>query len=568
MWLFALLNFMSSSFPPPCCELRSCSSASDVEHPFLPFFDVFDVDSSFGAYGVEFPCHADPDPSFDFSESCLTIQGRASEETGTSHELLNVGTLDVESSFGGTSEESFFDVLSNSSLLRSFLQCVWPESEEVQGSGAEVEGCEGFEGSEIEYGDLIDLSSSIQSSCELQPPSLVVSMFEPPVQSSLMPVLEVVRCPDSAVNTVRDLERPPEDSEDLEDVETSKDVHELDTCPASLRLGSLGRELSQIQPMSQQNVQMSSQHVQKPSEECDNHQNDSMLHDPVLLSHGDVRAGNCECGPRCVLCGCENAVLSDDRFCDTCGLMDFMEGDAFSDHALYSDLEGSPSFIQEIPTLSHDGHRLLGDRFIFVDDSSPCPSSSSCVQMVQGFLRSAPSEVEMSEWWLLDSGASRSVISERFVENYHPERSRKLESPLCFSAANGTKIHVTQECFVPVILDLLSNGRQIRQRCSLRCLIAPVEHNLLSVTQLARMGWSLLISPEETVLKYRELTHYPIVWGGVPWLKVEIPSENARARPSSASDRSTRYRNWKSSTPSERSWSSRQDSDVEADSQS
>lgn len=186
--------------------------------------------------------------------------------------------------------------------------------------------------------------------------------------------------------------------------------------------------------------------------------------------------------------------------------------------------------------------------------------------MMQGFLRSAPGDIQMSEWWLLDSGASRSVIGEKFLGEYQVERSRKLDNPLTFSTANGERITVDRECFVPVIVELLSHGRNIKQRCSLRCLVAPVEHNLLSITQLARMGWSMLISPEETVLRYKELTHFPVVWGGVPWLKVKIPDESVSAR--DRFDKSSKYRRWKSPTPSERSWSSKQSSDTEMDVQS
>ena len=46
-------------------------------------------------------------------------------------------------------------------------------------------------------------------------------------------------------------------------------------------------------------------------------------------------------------------------------------------------------------------------------------------------------ELDLGLWWLLDSGASRSVVAEKFLSRYDVVKTRILDEPLVFSAADG-----------------------------------------------------------------------------------------------------------------------------------
>lgn len=95
--------------------------------------------------------------------------------------------------------------------------------------------------------------------------------------------------------------------------------------------------------------------------------------------------------------------------------------------------------------------------------------------LASGFLKSS----SMSEGWLLDSGASRSVLSTKFVKDL-PSRERPLPEPVWFTTASGEPVDIDREAYVGVTLGLDRHGKVARQKGSLRCMIANVEHNLLS----------------------------------------------------------------------------------------
>ena len=52
----------------------------------------------------------------------------------------------------------------------------------------------------------------------------------------------------------------------------------------------------------------------------------------------------------------------------------------------------------------------------------------------------------------------------------------------------------------------------------LRCLVADVENNILSITQLARKGWTLNIGPDGASVYSDSVLIEASVWSGVPWL--------------------------------------------------
>ena len=112
---------------------------------------------------------------------------------------------------------------------------------------------------------------------------------------------------------------------------------------------------------------------------------------------------------------------------------------------------------------------------------------------LNGFLNTSldQSDMNLAEWWLIDSGASRSVISERFVSQYRVVKSRELPQPMKFTTANGDTVSVNREVVVSVGLELFMKGSLTKSQVQIRAMISPVEHNLLSTSQLCRVGWSV-----------------------------------------------------------------------------
>lgn len=104
--------------------------------------------------------------------------------------------------------------------------------------------------------------------------------------------------------------------------------------------------------------------------------------------------------------------------------------------------------------------------------------------------------IQMNEWWLLDSGASRSVLSSKWVHQYNIIKERTLQEPLKFSTASGELVSIDREVHCKCLLETYRQGRLVKQATVLRALVADVQHNLLSTSQMVRMGWTVTFSPE------------------------------------------------------------------------
>lgn len=161
----------------------------------------------------------------------------------------------------------------------------------------------------------------------------------------------------------------------------------------------------------------------------------------------------------------------------------------------------------------------------------------SSENLLGALLMTTTQELDLSEWWLVDSGASRSVVSEEFLSGYEISKQRNLPTPLGFSTASGEVMSVSREVQLVVILELFRHGKLSKQKVTIRALVAPVQHNLLAVSQLTRMGWSFTMSNQGNVLQLKDHELYPVMWAGVPWVKVSsskdsIPESNPKSRKS------------------------------------
>lgn len=88
-------------------------------------------------------------------------------------------------------------------------------------------------------------------------------------------------------------------------------------------------------------------------------------------------------------------------------------------------------------------------------------------------------------------------------------------------------MQITREAQVRCQLEVMRNQRSMKQTVILRVLVAEVQHNLLSTNQMNRLGWQITFSPDDGIsCELRGAVVHPIVWAGVPWIKVYHPESN------------------------------------------
>ena len=129
-------------------------------------------------------------------------------------------------------------------------------------------------------------------------------------------------------------------------------------------------------------------------------------------------------------------------------------------------------------------------------------------------------------FWLLDSGASRSVINKSFLQFYKILRRRLLDEPLTFSTASGEEMVVTTEVIVEAHFWVQDgpHGRASKRPFELRCLVSEVQHNLLSMFQVCRQGFKCEMTEEGCRVSYGDFQFGVDMFGNVPWLTASIPS--------------------------------------------
>ena len=128
-------------------------------------------------------------------------------------------------------------------------------------------------------------------------------------------------------------------------------------------------------------------------------------------------------------------------------------------------------------------------------------------------------------WWLLDSGAATSVLSQNYEGMYRCQAQEDSAGALeTYYAANGTPVHMRANVLVSLAFQVVTgaSGKKKTQSFKLACCIGDVSHNIISTTQLVKKGWSVIQSPGETYLYHEDsgtLISDVLLWGGTPWLR-------------------------------------------------
>ena len=130
-------------------------------------------------------------------------------------------------------------------------------------------------------------------------------------------------------------------------------------------------------------------------------------------------------------------------------------------------------------------------------------------------------------WWLLDSGAAVSVLSENFCQNYKYKGGKTGAGSVEYFAANGSPVRMSQSAAVTVAFEVTTGAGAAKvQSFQLECCIGNVSHNIISTGQLVKKGWTVVQSPDEMYLYHAEsqtMITEVTLWGGCPWMRSRRP---------------------------------------------
>ena len=127
----------------------------------------------------------------------------------------------------------------------------------------------------------------------------------------------------------------------------------------------------------------------------------------------------------------------------------------------------------------------------FLNDQETCSHFSQFVRY-SSVVMPLLSQMSMddSSWWLLDSGASATVLAERFATCYGVPKKSGGHNGDQFKAANGTAVNMSGRAEVGVKVVMVDEwGNQRSQRnAQLKAMVGDIQHNIISTTSLCKAG--------------------------------------------------------------------------------
>ena len=143
------------------------------------------------------------------------------------------------------------------------------------------------------------------------------------------------------------------------------------------------------------------------------------------------------------------------------------------------------------------------------------------------FLRPLLSQVADNtdaSWWLLDSGASTSVLAELNLSAFRSvlQDSEGLGG---YKAANGSSVNMsgTAEIGVQMHMSGTSGDDWCWKKARLNVLVGSIRHNILSITSLADSGWRFTQGPKGFDLFHEKLGMHCLdvaYFANCPWVRL------------------------------------------------
>ena len=96
-----------------------------------------------------------------------------------------------------------------------------------------------------------------------------------------------------------------------------------------------------------------------------------------------------------------------------------------------------------------------------------------------------------------------------------------MTTPINFPTASGEQVAIERECMLEVFFPTMiehEDGEKVRYE--IRAVIGPVEHNLLSVHGLTRMGATFTFGPNSCSIQIADIRRMSCeIWANVPWVR-------------------------------------------------
>ena len=130
-----------------------------------------------------------------------------------------------------------------------------------------------------------------------------------------------------------------------------------------------------------------------------------------------------------------------------------------------------------------------------------------------------------SDMWLLDSGASVSVVSRDFLKGFQHSAIKTLVNPL--QAANGTSVNVDGFCKMLLEIQVVDGkrGNQTPKPAVLPVdvVVGDTAYPILSVCKLGKQGWDFSCGKTVSMIHRdtKSVAHGLSVWYDTPWIRVK-----------------------------------------------
>ena len=266
---------------------------------------------------------------------------------------------------------------------------------------------------------------------------------------------------------------------------------------------------------------------------CDSCTHESEFSEDELADTGCVLARSCDS------CTRESEVLETEladmgcvlaRSCDSCTHEPWFCGLKFGDEVGLGDSSSLETRFVNDP--SRDLCASVPMKIVLVrahdwfDDHSEV-SVEQQVEPYLKFLRPLLSQVADNtdaSWWLLDSGASTSVLAESNLSAFRSvlQDSEGLGG---YRAANGSSVNMsgTAEIGVQMHMSGPSGDDWCWKKARLNVLVGSIRHNILSITSLADSGWRFTQGPKGFDLFHERLGMHCLdvaYFANCPWVRL------------------------------------------------
>ena len=170
---------------------------------------------------------------------------------------------------------------------------------------------------------------------------------------------------------------------------------------------------------------------------------------------------------------------------------------------------------------------FVSDVDIFLNHDSELSHVAECQRYAPLFspLLSELGLADDCTWWLLDSGASVTVLSKSSFVVYAAEWSGDDTGLDRFSAANGSSVSMHGKANVSVFMCLWDRAKDVDvwKKAKLSTLVGETRHNILSTTTLCKSGWSFSQGVDGAWLVHDASgfhAHEVTIFAGCPWVRL------------------------------------------------